>query len=578
MAVKYEDSFAYCFPKLLEEWHPTKNGDLNPADILPYSNRKVWWRFPYDDPGTGKHFDFEWEASIASRTGRAKAKCPFLSGRGVWPGFNDLKSLKPELVDEWDYENNCGLTPESFTVNSAKNVSWKCSKGHVYKAKICMRTLKKKSTGCPYCAGRLPILGETDLLSRFPELSAEWDYEKNGRKRPENYTCGSHQKVFWRCKKSHSWEASISSRVNGTGCPYCCGKKILKGFNDFASKYADKLSMWNYEKNLDVKPDETYYSSCKKVWWVCKEGHEWETTLYAISIGGGCPYCSSERLLKGFNDLETLYPQICELWDYELNELQPSDVFPKSAKRIHWKCNKGHKWDVSVHHVVNGGGSCPVCSQKRMAKGVNDFATVASKELIEEWNYDRNIIAPDEISAHNSKIKVWWKCKKCGGEWELSVAKRIDRGDGCPYCSGKRVIKGKNDLVAVYPDIVNWWSSSNTKSPEEFFPYSHAMVKWICPTCGYEFNRIISHQVSAKTCPCCTDTALVVGKNDLRTRQPLLIEEWNYKRNKKGPEYYKEHSNEKVWWICSKCGYEWRAMINNRSKGRGCPMCNRIIR
>ena len=30
-------------PKLASEWHPTKNGDLKPNQVFPYSNRKVWW-------------------------------------------------------------------------------------------------------------------------------------------------------------------------------------------------------------------------------------------------------------------------------------------------------------------------------------------------------------------------------------------------------------------------------------------------------------------------------------------------------------------------------------------------------
>lgn len=416
---------------------------------------------------------------------------------------------------------------------------------------------------------------ENSLSYCRPDIAFEWAYDKNGDKVPEKYSCGSHQKVYWRCGKGHIWEAAIGTRVKGNGCPYCRGKRVLKGYNDFASVCKDKMKLWNYNKNIDFRPDEMYYRSGTKVWWVCDLGHEWDTSLFAIFNGAGCPYCSSERLLKGFNDLETLYPEICELWDYERNEFAPSDVFPKSAKRVNWKCSKGHRWDVSIHHVVNGNGRCPVCSKRRLAKGINDFETVASKELLEEWDYSRNSIAPYQISAHNVKKKCWWVCKKCGRGWQMTVQKRVDRGDGCPFCSGKRVIKGENDLVTAKPEILKWWSSNNGKCPEEYFPYSHAKVEWSCPTCGYKFFRTISHQVGAMTCPCCTDSRVIAGKNDLRTRQPILIEEWDYKRNKRGPEFYKEHSNEKVWWVCSTCGFEWRAMINNRSKGRGCPQCQK---
>ena len=31
------------YPKLVKEWHPTKNGDLTPSDVTHGSNKKVWW-------------------------------------------------------------------------------------------------------------------------------------------------------------------------------------------------------------------------------------------------------------------------------------------------------------------------------------------------------------------------------------------------------------------------------------------------------------------------------------------------------------------------------------------------------
>ena len=62
-----EKSLAAVRPDLLSEWHPTKNGDLTPYDVRPCSDKKVWWHLPYEDPKTGKHFDFEWEARISNR-------------------------------------------------------------------------------------------------------------------------------------------------------------------------------------------------------------------------------------------------------------------------------------------------------------------------------------------------------------------------------------------------------------------------------------------------------------------------------------------------------------------------------
>ena len=40
------NDFATINPKVAAEWHPTKNGDLTPADVAPNSNKKVWWFCP----------------------------------------------------------------------------------------------------------------------------------------------------------------------------------------------------------------------------------------------------------------------------------------------------------------------------------------------------------------------------------------------------------------------------------------------------------------------------------------------------------------------------------------------------
>ncbi|WP_051145372.1 zinc-ribbon domain-containing protein [Butyrivibrio fibrisolvens] len=205
---------------------------------------------------------------------------------------------------------------------------------------------------------------EDSLAFLMPYLVEEWVYELNDDKKPENYTCGSHQKVFWRCEKGYVWEAEIKGRVKGNGCPYCSGNKVLTGYNDFAARCQDKMKMWNYEKNTNIQPDQIYYRSSKKIWWKCDNGHEWEARVRAISTGSGCIYCNKQRIQKGVNDLETLYPEIIKLWDYERNILKPSEVFPKSSKKVHWICSKGHRWSVNVHSVVDRGGSCPVCSKK----------------------------------------------------------------------------------------------------------------------------------------------------------------------------------------------------------------------
>ena len=94
-------------PQLADEWHPTKNGTLQPTDVVYGSGKKAWWLKPYDDPITGKHF--EWEATVSSRS--KGAGCPFLSGQAVWRGYNDLASANPVLAKEWHPTKNGSLLP-----------------------------------------------------------------------------------------------------------------------------------------------------------------------------------------------------------------------------------------------------------------------------------------------------------------------------------------------------------------------------------------------------------------------------------------------------------------------------------
>lgn len=123
-------SLAEARPDLAKEWNYEKNGDLRPEDVSCGSNKKVWWKLPYDVPDDypvehlrGKHFDFEWMAFINDRNSK-NLGCPFLSGQSVWNGFNDLASVRPDLAKQWHLTKNGNLRPTEVAVNSRKKVWW----------------------------------------------------------------------------------------------------------------------------------------------------------------------------------------------------------------------------------------------------------------------------------------------------------------------------------------------------------------------------------------------------------------------------------------------------------------------
>ena len=124
------------------------------------------------------------------------------------------------------------------------------------------------------------------------------------------------------------------------------------------------MKEWNYKKNLDVNPEKLIFGSKKKVWWICSKGHEWENVIANRTIHNqNCPFCSNQKILKGYNDLETLNPQLAEEWNYSKNIKLPSEVGIGSAKKVWWICSQcNYEWEMAINYRIKG-GKCPNCKK-----------------------------------------------------------------------------------------------------------------------------------------------------------------------------------------------------------------------
>ena len=350
-------------PEVLQEWNYEKNNKLGitPDNISSGSALKIWWKCK-------KGHDYQ---AIVSNKVNQQTKCPYCANKKIIIGFNDLATTNPALVEEWDYEKNdkLGIKPENVVLNSTKMINWKCKNGHEW-----VTTLNNRARGsnCPYCSGRYAISGENDIATLFPELLKEWDYEKNDKLeiKPQNVKKNTDKKVWWRCEKGHEYQSSIVNRTksNGTCCPYCLGNKVLKGFNDMATTNPELLKEWDYSKNT-IKPDEVTKGTHKKIWWICNNNHSYKATIPARRTGTGCPYCSGNKVLDGFNDLATTNPELLKKWDYEKNDklgITPESISKSYSKKVWWKCKNGHEYQRHVYNERNGSGRCPICKKLKI--------------------------------------------------------------------------------------------------------------------------------------------------------------------------------------------------------------------
>lgn len=269
---------------------------------------------------------------------------------------------RADLLREWDSERNLPLTPETVSYGSKKKVWWTCAQGHHWQAAVHTRT--GSGTGCPYCSGRFPIPGENDLATKYPLLAQEWNTEKNGDLTPDQVLPGSHRIVWWRCAHGHQWRAQIKSRVNGSGCPICTNRTVQSGENDLATQLPVLAKEWHPTKNGALTPDHIAPASNRKVWWICDKGHEYQAVVSTrTQRNGGCPYCANKRVLPGFNDLATKYPEIAAQWHPTMNgSLTPDHVLPGSRKKVWWQCRSGHVWQAVVYSRTGSQRTgCPVC-------------------------------------------------------------------------------------------------------------------------------------------------------------------------------------------------------------------------
>ena len=489
----YND-LATTHPEIAKEWHPTKNGDLNPTMVVAGSHQKVWWQC---DKG------HEWQAKIDNRI-RQNQGCPVCSNRKLLKGVNDLQTLNPRVAKEWHPIKNGKLTPENVSINSTSKVWWQCDKGHEWQTSVINRTLMRQN--CPKCSEekrisfpekaiffyikqcfpnaienfKIPYTqnSELDIYIEELNLGIEYDgyyYHKNNMKDIKKYDicknfglqllrirelgCPQNDNIATQCFYVQGRKASdLNNAIN------CIFKFINENYgqnnimdinvdrdtlkiyelieiqekeNSLANRIPDLIKEWHPTKNGNLTPYNTAANSNIRVWWQCDKGHEWQAAVAWRYRGDKCPYCVNKKVLSGYNDLATTHPEIAKEWHPTKNgTLEPTDVIAGSEKKVWWLCDKGHEWQASLVNRTRQNQGCPFCSNRRVLQGYNDLATT-HPEIAKEWHPTKNGELKPTMVTYGSKQKVWWQCDK-GHEWETAISSRRNGGSCCPECHKKK--------------------------------------------------------------------------------------------------------------------------------------------
>jgi hypothetical protein len=169
--VSNTNSLFAAHPELSKEWHPTKNGELTPIDVIVGSNKKVWWKCPEED-------DHEWLSSINARAGSRKTGCPMCFGFAVVKS-NSLLNKFPRIAKELHLTKNKGISAADLFYSSSQKYWWKCPKGDDHEWKTTVRHRTHSKSNCPYCT--LTPQSKQELTITF-ELLQFFDINPKGFK------------------------------------------------------------------------------------------------------------------------------------------------------------------------------------------------------------------------------------------------------------------------------------------------------------------------------------------------------------------------------------------------------------
>jgi hypothetical protein len=273
------------------------------------------------------------------------------------------------------------------------------------------------------------------MATTHPQLSAEFDLEKNSPDLPTSLVAGVRKKLWWICQNGHSYCAPGYTRIVGGGCPICANKIVLAGFNDMATTHSELAAEFALELNDGLTPEQLVAGTHRKLWWHCQSGHSYQASgLKRSGEGTGCPFCARKKVLPGFNDMATIAPQLVPHFHPTKNApATPETLAPRTNKTLWWRCEIGHEYRAKAGNRLQAGGlGCPVCSNHQVLAGFNDLATTRP-DLARSWHPTKNGETTLQMVLAGTNKKVWWLCDE-DHEWFADISLRA-RGRGCPSCA-----------------------------------------------------------------------------------------------------------------------------------------------
>lgn len=420
----FNDLATIC-PEVAAEWHPTKNLPLTPQTVLPSTTQTIVWVCSRGH---------EYTAQLNQRVlqGKPKSGCPYCAHQKVLPGFNDIATTHPWLIEEWDESNE--FMPQEVMGASDKIITWKCSKcGNKWKSPPKTRT--RQNCGCPACSPSVSIPERCTtyyLKPFFPDMKTSYHHPLVPNKEMDVYLPSIravleydgerfHQDVEKDMEKSRLFNEAgfVVIRFREAGCPVLPNDDICihvptdkyRGDYGYMTQPIKELFMVLQEKFAPIE----------------KPTIDVANDMYRI--------ITYSKTVDAEKSLATQYPDVLKDWD-PTNVINPALISARSGLKASWICHKcGYQYLSSISNRVRYQDSCACCSHKVLVSGKNDFATEAP-DAIKYWDEAQNGY-PASQAAMNYRQRCHFKCPDCGFEWTSTTSAVAKRQYKCVRCASR---------------------------------------------------------------------------------------------------------------------------------------------
>lgn len=399
-----------------------------------------------------------------------------------------------DLLSKYDYEKNAALDISTLTARSSKKIWWKCSCcGNSWYATIASQNDSIKH-GCPYCSGRLVVEGKNDLQSQCPEIALEWDYEKNDLK-PNQVSKSSSIKYWWKCSEcGTSWKQTVANRTGQkSGCPKC-NIENTNSFCEQAVYYYIRTAFPNaINGDTHIGMELDIYIPERKV---------------AIEYDGEAWHASKKKRetdLKKNNECSSNGITLIRIREPRLKNIENCIEFVRTDSTTNQSLDSviiDVLLFLGVTTIsVNTTRDTSIILEQYATKKRNNSLAYWYPTIASEWHPTKNgALTPEKVNK-GARFVVWW-LGKCGHEWQAPVSSRtaidyfdkkrnkvIHKAQGCPFCAGKRVLAGFNDLQSNRPEIAALWDYQKNSDirPNEITRGSSKKYGWKCSSCGNEW-------------------------------------------------------------------------------------------